>query len=449
MDLRHVYQLYCSVYFLTSFRIQTNSSAYSHDPDEFVRTIIMQYDKPPVQIVMVNATQVPLATDREVQRIRKKLLIIFGIFLGVAIFFLVLSVLTAASATTPTVATSSTSTTVIENAKPVNYILQIVEAALITLLYGFAYYVTYAYHPTGLRVIAWLNIICAVVLCLTFITFLIVFIVAMSYVDGSEKGKKMTAFGGVLMTLLGVFCIIDVLLQKIVAKLCFKLARLINDKKKIPFSKAYITTDNYTYAIRQQYNGSSHQEQFIHTNMQYEQGTEKVFMASAPTASSNDDRQLQRTRKILLIVFGIFLGLSIFSLAMPFMGVSTATYGLERNYTPQFVQSILSIAFYSFGYYVAHNYHPIGLRVVAWIMIISAVFLCLTTIGVFILLIVIMAGVEFPREFQSLAVFGGVLLSVVAVVSLIVFIVEIILIKLCFKLARLIDARDKFLHQQV
>ncbi|CAF0892066.1 unnamed protein product [Adineta ricciae] len=182
--------------------------------------------------------------------------------------------------------------------------------------------------------------------------------------------------------------------------------------------------------------------------MQYEQGTEKVFMASAPTASSNDDRQLQRTRKILLIVFGIFLGLSIFSLAMPFMGVSTATYGLERNYTPQFVQSILSIAFYSFGYYVAHNYHPIGLRVVAWIMIISAVFLCLTTIGVFILLIVIMAGVEFPREFQSLAVFGGVLLSVVAVVSLIVFIVEIILIKLCFKLARLIDARDKFLHQQ-
>ncbi|CAF0892082.1 unnamed protein product [Adineta ricciae] len=198
----------------------------------------MQYDKPPVQIVMVNATQVPLATDREVQRIRKKLLIIFGIFLGVAIFFLVLSVLTAASATTPTVATSSTSTTVIENAKPVNYILQIVEAALITLLYGFAYYVTYAYHPTGLRVIAWLNIICAVVLCLTFITFLIVFIVAMSYVDGSEKGKKMTAFGGVLMTLLGVFCIIDVLLQKIVAKLCFKLARLINDKKKIPFSKA-------------------------------------------------------------------------------------------------------------------------------------------------------------------------------------------------------------------
>ncbi|CAF1394647.1 unnamed protein product [Adineta ricciae] len=177
----------------------------------------MQYDKPPVQVVMVNATQVPLANDREVQRIRKKLLIVFGIFLGMAIFFLALSVLAAASASTPPVAisnSSSTSTTVIENAKPVNYILQIVEAALITLLYGFAYYVTHAYHPTGLRV------------------------VPISYVDGSEKGKKVTAFGGVLMTLLGFFCIIDVLLQKVVAKLCFKLARLINDKKTIPFSKA-------------------------------------------------------------------------------------------------------------------------------------------------------------------------------------------------------------------
>ncbi|CAF1394666.1 unnamed protein product [Adineta ricciae] len=182
--------------------------------------------------------------------------------------------------------------------------------------------------------------------------------------------------------------------------------------------------------------------------MQYEQGTEKVFMASAPTISSNDDRQLQRTRKILLIVFGIFLGLSIFSLAMLLMGVPTTTYGLERNYTPQIVQTILSIAFYSFAYYVAHNYHPIGLRVVAWIMIIAAVFLCLSTIGLFILLIVIMAGVEFPRELQSLAVFGGVLLSIFAVVCLIVLIVEIILIKLCFKLARLIDARNTFSHQQ-
>ena len=41
----------------------------------------MQYDKAPVPVVMINATQVPLATDRDVQRIRKKLLIIFGIFL--------------------------------------------------------------------------------------------------------------------------------------------------------------------------------------------------------------------------------------------------------------------------------------------------------------------------------------------------------------------------------
>ena len=61
----------------------------------------------------------------------------------------------------------------------------------------------------------------------------------------------------------------------------------------------------------------------------------------------------------------------------------------------------------------------------AWILIISAVFLCLTTVGLFILLIVIMAGVEFPREFQSLAVFGGVFLSVVAVVSLIILILEV------------------------
>ena len=58
-------------------------------------------------------------------------------------------------------------------------------------------------------------------------------------------------------------------------------------------------------------------------------------------------------------------------------------------------------------------------------MIISAVFLCLTTVGLFILLIVIMAGVEFPRELQSLVVFGGVLLSVVAVVSLIILILEV------------------------
>ena len=117
--------------------------------------------------------------------------------------------------------------------------------------------------------------------------------------------------------------------------------------------------------------------------MQYEQGTEKVLMTSAPTTKSNDDRQLRRTRKILLIVFGIFLvnlllfsliqvrfwifqGLSIFSLAMLLMSVSTTTYGIANNYTLQFVQSILSIALYSFAYYVTHNYHPIGLRVVCF-----------------------------------------------------------------------------------
>ncbi|UJR07534.1 hypothetical protein I4U23_011822 [Adineta vaga] len=212
---------------------------------------MMQHEKPTVQVMMTNATQIPLAADRKVQRIRKKLLIIFGVFLGICIFVLVLSVWGAAAGTTPTPTPIPTPTptpltptnssltsmkesiTMFDKEKP-NYTLQIVQLTTFVLLYGFAYYVTYTYRATGLRVIAWLNIISAILCFLLFIAVVIVVLLASPHMDNVQKDKKFSTAGGIFLTILGVFCLANLLIQKFVAKLCFKLANLIVDKRTIP-----------------------------------------------------------------------------------------------------------------------------------------------------------------------------------------------------------------------
>ncbi|CAF1405366.1 unnamed protein product [Rotaria sordida] len=108
--------------------------------------------------------------------------------------------------------------------------------------------------------------------------------------------------------------------------------------------------------------------------MQYEPGTDKVAMMDTPYVPTTrplalaEDPQVQRPRKVLLIMLGICLGLSLFN---------TIIVIVDRTRNPQesgrLSQPLLSILFYSFGLFVTYKYHQTGLRVFAWLGVIMLI----------------------------------------------------------------------------
>ncbi|UJR07533.1 hypothetical protein I4U23_011821 [Adineta vaga] len=180
--------------------------------------------------------------------------------------------------------------------------------------------------------------------------------------------------------------------------------------------------------------------------MKYEKETEEVLITDIAPIPLTEDREVQRTRKILLVIFSVFLALHVFSMiTFIFHKVSSSStstiYAATKSSNRQLLQTILGLFFYSFAYYVTHKYHSIGLRVVAWLVIISAVLFCIIIGIIAFMFIIMMTGVQLPEYLKYYYAFGGILITFIVVVSNIVLIIHVIIVKLSFNLARLIDAK--------
>ncbi|CAF3771104.1 unnamed protein product [Rotaria sp. Silwood1] len=107
--------------------------------------------------------------------------------------------------------------------------------------------------------------------------------------------------------------------------------------------------------------------------MQYKQGSEKVDMINTsyiPVSrplSLTEDPEIQRTRKILLIILSAFSVISTIS-AISGNGMSNSMQETRRG--TQIGQSLISLLFYGFGIFVAYRYYETGLRVVCFYFLI-------------------------------------------------------------------------------
>ncbi|CAF3671991.1 unnamed protein product [Adineta steineri] len=124
--------------------------------------------------------------------------------------------------------------------------------------------------------------------------------------------------------------------------------------------------------------------------MQHELGTENVVMmnnSDVPTTKPLElvkDPQLQRSRKILLIMIGIYFGICLVG---TFAKIVNDAGNSQKN--ASVVGSIASIAYYGFGLLVSYKYSEIGLRVFAWL---GVVILVITGIALILLFLAAVAG---------------------------------------------------------
>ncbi|CAF0872362.1 unnamed protein product [Rotaria sordida] len=119
--------------------------------------------------------------------------------------------------------------------------------------------------------------------------------------------------------------------------------------------------------------------------MQYEQGSEKVNIVGAHNTliakplPMNQDPEVQRTRRIFLIVLGVCLALCLMNAINAIFGHNSQHHIKQTQRGVQVGQSLISIAFYTFGIIATYRYSQIGLRVFAWLGIISLIILGIAT----------------------------------------------------------------------
>jgi hypothetical protein len=193
--------------------------------------------------------------------------------------------------------------------------------------------------------------------------------------------------------------------------------------------------------------------------MQYNQDTDKVAMMNSSYITVpkplllTEDREVQRTRKILIIILGVCLGLCVVALVSMVFGSALTT---EMNGTQRSIkvgQAIIAILFYGFGIFVARRYSAIGLRVFAWLNIIELVAM---GIGIVLLVFVMIMGVSVinyaavvygqMKDLLVGATEGTFIFTIIIYIA--AFVLLVIIVKLTFKLARAIDANQRLIIQQ-
>ncbi|UJR07532.1 hypothetical protein I4U23_011820 [Adineta vaga] len=191
--------------------------------------------------------------------------------------------------------------------------------------------------------------------------------------------------------------------------------------------------------------------------MQYKPETEKVAMMdpSDPVTirplSLKYNVEIQRTRKILLIILGVCLGLSI---AGALSAISTSAVRNEIGSSKGRSEvgfNIISILFYAFGTFVAYRYYQIGLRIFA---IIGVIILVLEAIAVILLLllgVVVLTALSQSDAGEHKGMIVGASFGAFFVIFIVAasFILTVIIVKFAFKLARLIDANKYLMVQSV
>ncbi|CAF1625952.1 unnamed protein product [Rotaria magnacalcarata] len=183
--------------------------------------------------------------------------------------------------------------------------------------------------------------------------------------------------------------------------------------------------------------------------MQYAQDNEKFVAMGSPympvsqLLSLTDDPEIRRTRKNLRILLGVLLVLAVLGTISSIAGVGITNNSKYSSRGAEISQSIISVVFLSFGYLVVHRYSNIGLRVFAWLNIIDLVIVGIALAILVICGLVVVSTTSSVVDAEQKGILVGLSMVVIIAIILIIagFILQIIIVKLAFKLARLIEAK--------
>ncbi|CAF3127617.1 unnamed protein product [Rotaria socialis] len=194
--------------------------------------------------------------------------------------------------------------------------------------------------------------------------------------------------------------------------------------------------------------------------MQYEQGSEKVVPMASPYKSVSqplslaEDFEIRRTRKILLIMLGVCLGLAVIGAAGAIGAIAGHYITNSTEYTTyraSIVQSFSSIVFFGFGYLVTHRYSRIGLQVFAWISIIELVIVGIALVLLVVFSLVFLTITNSTHNYNSwdIMVPLSIFVYIMIVFVIAACILRIVIVKFAFKLARLIETRKSSFCQHI
>ncbi|CAF1007367.1 unnamed protein product [Rotaria sordida] len=196
--------------------------------------------------------------------------------------------------------------------------------------------------------------------------------------------------------------------------------------------------------------------------MQPEQTTDRVTTPTAPTVSVSKqlllatDPKIRQIRKILVVIYGIGLVVCMFGLIDAIFSRTIEYCLIPNGYYQEIGEYIIAILSCAIGLFVTFRYSVTGLLVVAWISIIE-----LVGIGIAILFLICTDFTD--RHVQNSitkysvanqknhgrAIIKHMGSFMCTIVYIIAFVFGVIIVKLPFKLAKLIGAKKTTAIQQI
>ncbi|CAF1500109.1 unnamed protein product [Adineta steineri] len=167
--------------------------------------------------------------------------------------------------------------------------------------------------------------------------------------------------------------------------------------------------------------------------------------------SLTENYEIQRTRKILLIILGVCLALSVVgTISAISESKLEGDIGVPRR-SSQGGHSFISMLYCSFGIIVTYQYSQNGLRVLVCLGIIMLVIMGIAATIILCLAIGAVAFLNYTDNNEKQAMIVGV--SFGAFIFLLTyavdFILTVIIVKFAFKLTRLIDGNKHLTNQRV
>ncbi|CAF1037383.1 unnamed protein product [Adineta steineri] len=167
--------------------------------------------------------------------------------------------------------------------------------------------------------------------------------------------------------------------------------------------------------------------------------------------SLTENYEIQRTRKILIIILGVCLALSVVgTISAISESKLEGDIGVPRR-SSQGGHSFISMLYCSFGIIVTYQYSQNGLRVLVCLGIIMLVIMGIAATIILCLAIGAVAFLNYTDNNEKQAMIVGV--SFGAFIFLLTyavdFILTVIIVKFAFKLTRLIDGNKHLTNQRV
>ncbi|CAF1222460.1 unnamed protein product [Rotaria sordida] len=166
-----------------------------------------------------------------------------------------------------------------------------------------------------------------------------------------------------------------------------------------------------------------------------------------------EDPQVQRTRRILSIILGTCICLSVLRMISVIFGNGSNACLIKTEFVAEIVQFLSSILAYSFGLFVTRRYYETGLRIFAWLIILELVII---GIGIIIVVLIILGGI--PRtvpnsttykDRDSLMIRTQIGALTCAFIYVFASVLDIIIAKFAFKLINLIGIKRSLPVSQI